>query len=277
MSTSTDVSLAIFNEKLFAPETIAELKKQFDEGEPYRHLMIDDFLSEDFADIIINNFPGKEAMRRHYEGLNEKKSEGSNFDQYHEAFQQLRDALSTPEFSEWLAKVTGIEGLILPDDFRGAGVHQGTDGSFLDIHVDFNIHSSKNLHRRLNLLIFMTKEWKDAYGGHLELWDKDVKNLGARIAPMPNRCAMFETSEISWHGYGEITVPDGVYRNSFFSYFYTPIDEHSKVKYHDTIFRTRPDESRSKAVKTAAKENAKNFVKGTMRKLGLRKLFDKIE
>lgn len=267
--------MKIFNDKIFTTEFQEEAAKKFQNAEPFPNMYIDDILDEEFCAVLHKNFPTSEQMRRHYEGLNEKKSEGSNFDQYHESFTQLREALATEEFRKVLEKITGIEGLILPDDHRGTGVHQGTDGSFLDIHVDFNIHPVMNLHRRLNFLIFFNKDWKEEYGGALELWDKDVKNLGAEIYPHYNRAGMFATSEVSWHGYDKISVPEGVCRNSFFTYYYTPIE--NEVKYHDTIFKTRPTESRSKAVKTAAKETTKNFIKGAMRKLGMTKIFDKIE
>lgn len=269
--------MKIFNDRIFTNEFQEEAAKSFQGAEPFPNMYIDDLLDEEFCKTLYDNFPTAEQMRRHYEGLNEKKSEGSNFDQYHESFTQLREALAQKEFVEVLEKITGIDGLILPDDHRGTGVHQGTDGSFLDIHVDFSVHPVLNLHRRLNLLIFFNKEWKDEYGGALELWDEKVKNLGAEIFPHYNRGAMFATSEISWHGYDQINLPEGMKRNSFFTYYYTPISEENPVKYHDTIFKTRPNESKAKAVKTAAKESTKNFIKGAMRKLGMNKIFDKIE
>lgn len=269
--------MSIFNDKLFDPEKIELMHNEFVNANPYPHIKIDDFLKEDFADALLANFPTQEQMRRHYKGLNEQKSEGSNFERYHDSFTTLRQELAKPEFLAFLEKMTGIEGLILPDDYRGAGVHQGADGSFLDVHVDFSVHPVRNIHRRLNLLIFLNKDWKEEYGGKLELWDKDVKNCVDAYLPSFNRCVIFATSDISYHGYSKITVPEGVHRNSFFAYFYTPITEKEQVKYHDTIFKTRPSEGAVKKTKTLLKENAKNFVKGSLKKLGMSKLFDKIE
>jgi len=267
----------VFNPKWFTEEGIASLKKQFDNAKPYRHLYVDGLLDESFAETLLANFPKKEDMRRHYEGLNEKKSEGSNFEVYHESFTTLRKAISAKEFTDFLTKVTGIEELTLPEDFRGAGVHQGSDGSFLDIHVDFNIHPVLNLHRRLNFLLFLNKGWKDEFGGKLELWNADVTKCEAEILPIFNRVAIFETSDISYHGYDKINVPPGVFRNSFFAYFHTPIHDTSKVKYHDTVFKPRPTDTGAKKVKTHAKETVKNLVKGAMRTLGVTTFFKKFE
>jgi len=269
--------MKVFNEDFFRQSSIDTLHRQFANAQPYPHIKMDGLLDDAFAASLAVNFPKKEEMRRHYKGLNEQKSEGSNFELYHESFRTLRQALGTREFLQFLEKVTGIEGLILPDDHRGTGVHQGANGSFLDVHVDFSVHPVLNIHRRLNLLFFLNKEWKESYGGKLELWDKDVKNCTAAYLPSFNRCIVFATSDISYHGYSKINVPENVFRNSFFAYFYTPITQKDKVKYHDTIFKTRPNEGGLKKTQTLLKEGAKNLIKGSLRKLGVRKLFDKIE
>ncbi|MEZ5003789.1 MAG: 2OG-Fe(II) oxygenase [Chitinophagales bacterium] len=264
------------NDRLFTPEVIAEYKKQFNEHK-LRRVVIDDFLKPDIAESIFEHFPDESQMRRHYKGLNEQKSEGSSFDQYHPHFEEVRQSIMDEKWTKVLDEITGFTGLVLPDDFRGAGVHQGFDGSFLDIHVDFNIHPVLDLHRRLNLLIYMNKDWKPEYKGYLELWNEDVSECIDEIAPSFNRCVIFETNEVSYHGYDKMDLPEGVTRKSIFSYYYTPIAERSKVKYHDTIFKPRPSDTTIKKAQTAVKEGAKNFIKKGLHKIGAKKFFKKFE
>ena len=95
------------------------------------------------------------------------------------------------------AKVTGIPGLQTIEDRLGYGLHQGANQSFLDIHIDYNLHPLRKLYRKLNLIIFLNESWESNWGGHLELWDADVANCVQSIAPVFNRCALFECSEIS--------------------------------------------------------------------------------
>lgn len=263
-------------DRLFTPEAIASMKDEFNRHE-YRRIVIDDFLKPETAELLYRNFPTESQMRRHYKGLNEEKSEGSSFDQYHPVFEEVRQSLMEKDWTAVLDRITGFEGLVLPDDFRGAGVHQGFDGSFLDIHVDFNIHSVLDLHRRLNLLIYLNKDWKEEYGGHLELWNEDVSECIERISPQFNRCAIFATTETSWHGYDKMNLPEGVSRKSIFSYYYTPVADRSKVKYHDTVFKPRPTDSRMKKTKTALKEHAKNLVKKSLHKVGAKGFFKRFE
>lgn len=268
--------MTYINEKYFQKEEIEKLKTQFN-SQSYRNIVLDDFLKPEIAESLYQNFPTENQMRRHYKGLNEQKSEGSSFDQYHPDFEKVRQSLMDKEWSKILDEITGFQDLILPDDFRGSGVHQGFDGSFLDIHVDFNIHPVLDLHRRLNLLIYLNKDWKDEYGGELELWDEDVKNCLHKIKPAFNRCAIFATTEVSYHGYDKMTLPEGQSRKSIFCYYYTPIADRSKVKYHDTIFKPRPTDSKMKKTQTAVKEQAKNIIKGTLHKLKVRSFFKKFE
>ena len=264
------------NERLFQPEIISEMQATFNEH-GYRRIVIDNFLNPEIADLIYDNFPTEDQMRRHYKGLNEQKSEGSSFDKYHPAFEETRQSIMSSEWSSVLDQITHFKGLVLPDDHRGSGVHQGFDGSFLDIHVDFNVHPVLDLHRRLNLLIYMNKDWKDEYGGHLEIWNEDVSECIEVISPDFNRCVIFATTEDSYHGYDKMNLPEGQSRKSIFSYYYTPVEDRSKVKYHDTKFKARPTDTKMKKTQTVIKENAKNFIKKGLHKVGAKGLFERFE
>ncbi len=113
----------------------------------------------------------------------------------------------------------------------------------LDVHVDFNVVEDKGWHRRLNILVYLNPEWQEAWGGNVELWDADVRHCHHSLAPVFNRCVLFETSEISFHGVSAVRCPPGVARQSFAAYYYTaeaPAGWDGRA--HSTIFRARPDE-----------------------------------
>ena len=63
------------------------------------------------------------------------------------------------------------------------GIHEIKKGGFLKIHADFNFHPKLKLSRRINMLIYLNKEWKEDYGGHLELWDRKMENCKVKILP----------------------------------------------------------------------------------------------
>lgn len=246
-----------------------ELAKAFSTGKPYPHIVMDQFLREDTALRMFEQFPSFDKFGRHYKGLNENKSEGSLFDTYDPIFKEVKDELSSDAFSKWIGEVTGIEESFITDDNLGAGLHQGGNGSFLDIHIDFNIHPKKNVHRRLNLLIYLNKDWKPDYNGAMEMWDEKMTKCEKEVMCNFNRALIFETSEISYHGYTKaLNLPEGVSRKSFFAYFYTHKRE-GAAKYHDTVFRATPMDSGFKRVSTSLKEKLKNGIKSSLKKVGV--------
>lgn len=160
------------NPKYTQPEAIKKIAQSFRAAKPYPYIMLDNFLTEDFAASLHDNFPTPESLDIHYKGLNEKKSEGADFTKFHPSFMEMKQLQNSPEFTHWMEQVTGIDGLFITDDNMGMGIHQGSKGSFLDIHVDFNIHPTKNVHRRLNMLVYLNKDWQDEYKGHFELLER---------------------------------------------------------------------------------------------------------
>lgn len=249
---------------------IGQLSSEFKNGTPYKHIVVDNFLKEDIANQMYENFPSIEKLHKHYKGLNENKSEGSNFSDFHPVFSQVRRDFMSPEFAKWMENVTGIKDVFITDDNLGTGLHQGTDGSFLDIHVDFNIHHIKNVHRRLNMLIYLNKNWKPEYGGAMEMWNANMSKLVKKVPCDFNRCLIFETSEISYHGYSKITLPPGETRKSFYTYFYTNLPANAPLKYHDTVFKAKPEDTAFKKVGTTVKESLKNTIKAQLKKMGIK-------
>ncbi len=259
----------MLNPALFTETAIEARREEFENALPYRHLVIDNFLTPEGADSLNKNFPTVEELKTHWRSLNENKAEGSDFNKFHESFRKLKEDVFSEKMYNWITQVTGIEDVFITDDSMGAGLHQGSDGSFLNIHINFNFHHKKNVHRRLNLLIYLEPDWKEEYGGYLELWNADMTNCDKKVAPSYNRCVIFETNEISYHGYGKISLPEGKTRKSFFTYFYTN-EWAEAVPYHDTIFKARPEEGTMKKIKTDVKETLKNTAKTTLKKLGIK-------
>ena len=112
------------------------------------------------------------------------------------------------------------------------------------MHVDFNVlEGEPTLYRRLNLLLYLNPGWNEEWGGQVEFWDREVKTCVQRYVPGLNRCVVFETSDISYHGVAPLTCPESEVRRSFAAYYYTlePAAP-TQPAAHSTIFRARPDE-----------------------------------
>lgn len=260
----------ILNPAYLSEEKIKEIRQQFESAAPCKHIALDNFFTDEVANILYENFPKQETLNVKRKSINENKSEEYHLENFHPKFNEVRDFLNTPQMYEWISKATGIEGLSSTFDSLGSGIHQGGPGSFVDVHVDVNMNTAAKLHRRINLLIYLNKNWKDEYGGALEFWDKDVKNCISSVMPVFNRAAIMVTDETSYHGYARINIPEGESRKSFYCYYYTPAGK--DFVYRDSRFKTRPDESLTKTAITEVKETLKINAKKILKLLGVKSL-----
>ena len=224
------------------------LRQRFESAQPFRHVAIDNFLDERLCRDLIAEFPSFEAGNaRNESGEAGGKAVHENVRLLGDAYRQFDDLIRCSEFLKWLGDVTGIGDLRYDPDYVGGGTHENRSGQELDPHVDFNFHPITRLHRRLNLIVFLSEVWDPEWGGVLEFhrdpWDPHRDEVRA-VAPARNRCVIFETTERSWHGFRRIEPPADMptaTRKSLAVYFYTserPADETAPE--HSTIYVPRP-------------------------------------
>ncbi len=216
---------------------IGALKRRWDEAEPFHFIVVDNFLPPSYAERILAEYPEPEL-----EGWNsttfvhqkKKFTKTLGFPPTIDAFFSL---LSDERFKDQLTQITGIKDILGDPDLVGGGLHQILREGFLDVHVDFNYHPKMKIHRRMNLLLYMNKDWKREYDGYLELWDMEKNAQLADIAPLFNRAVVFETNEISYHGHPKpLKVPQEITRKSLAVYYYTETRESASVE-HNTRYR----------------------------------------
>ncbi|HEY5862378.1 MAG TPA: 2OG-Fe(II) oxygenase, partial [Casimicrobiaceae bacterium] len=92
-----------------------------------------------------------------------------------------------------MSALAGIADLIADPTLFGGGTHENRDGQGLNVHVDFNIDEGRMLHRRINLLIYLNKEWDPSWGGSIELHSDPYKPADRvqSFVPLFNRAVMF--------------------------------------------------------------------------------------
>lgn len=264
------MGLELINKEYTDPDKLTKLAEEFAHAKPCKHIVLDNFFEEEFAHTLHDNFPKFETLKVVRKSLNENKREDYHFERWHPAFGELRDFMITDEVSEFMSTLTGINGLFTNTDALGQGIHQGGKGSFLDVHIDVNVNVAKKLWRRVNLLVYMNKDWKPEYKGDIEIWNKDMKTMAVKYPPIFNRAVIFLTDADSPHGYEKINFPDGEYRKSYYAYFFTPMEE--GVRYEDSRFLSKPDDALSKKVATRLKENIKIKAKQILSFLNVKSL-----
>jgi hypothetical protein len=187
---------------------------------PFPHTIMDGFLSPETVAQINAEWPSEWLKE---DGKANKKWSTTNLPPAAREIAQSIDVAMVEQ-------ATGISGLFQDRKLFGGGLHCIPHGGFLKMHVDFNRHP-KGWHRRVNLLIYLNQEWRDEWGGHLELGLRNRK----KIAPIGGRCVIFETNDQTWHGHPQpLECPEDVQRRSLALYFYTK--EPPREPAHTTIY-----------------------------------------
>lgn len=219
---------------LHDPRTFADAYRSAD---PFPHAVIDGLFRDADLDRIVAEFPAPEETEwMRFDSPHERKL--GFFHEYSTISANVRaflDAMNGFEMLLFLEALTGIEGLIPDPYFGGGGLHQIEPGGFLKIHTDFNVHPKLKIDRRVNMLIYLNRDWQEEWGGHLELWNREMTECRQRIAPLFNRTVIFSTGESSWHGHPQpLASPEGVRRKSVSLYYYTAPRE--PKAFRDTVF-----------------------------------------
>jgi Rps23 Pro-64 3,4-dihydroxylase Tpa1-like proline 4-hydroxylase len=224
-----------------------QLRSQYRAAQPFPHVCIDDFLDLEFAKTVAAAYPSFEEAERlgfKFNFVNEqRKVQVTDVSKFPPPVKELHDLLASPAFLDDLSYITGIPKLLADSELIGGGMHVTGAGGRLDVHVDFNYVEERQLHRRLNVLVYLNPVWEPEWAGNIELWDRDVKHRAHAFTPKLGRCVLFETSEISYHGVAPLKCPPEVSRFSFATYYYTREAPPTWTgRTHSTVFRARPDE-----------------------------------
>jgi hypothetical protein len=233
----------------FDPHALREIAlaqhAAFVRAQPFPNVVMDNFLPEAWLDPLVAEFPmPRSGNWQTFENAQEKKLASSRETEMGEATRRVLGELNSATFLEFLETLTGIDGLIPDPYFVGGGLHQIERGGFLKVHADFNWHEKLRLARRLNLIVYLNRDWSEAYGGDLQLWDAAMSHCVTQIYPILNRAVLFSTLDTGYHGHPDpLACPEGETRKSLALYYYTngrPDNESYAV--HSTLFQARPGE-----------------------------------
>jgi len=225
-----------------------ELRRTFLHARPFRHVVIDDFFENDYAERLLDEFPSfDQRLAISESGHIGGKAVNTKIAAISPAYEDLYGFISSKPFLEYVSRLSGLPDLILDPAMFGGGTHENLHGQELDPHVDFNLDQAEQLHRRLNLIVYLNKGWCPEWGGGLEIHSnprRPEENQIQTYNPIFNRAVLFETNEYSWHGFPKIELPEDkrhLSRKSISIYLYTkdrPAEEIAPR--HGTFYVQRP-------------------------------------
>lgn len=210
-------------------------------GAPFSHIALDDFLDPALLDGVLEDIACLPEAESSFNRPQERLKTSYAPEALPPHTRNLFWFFNSRPFIAFLEKLTGILGLMGDPYYLGGGIHRVGNGGHLDIHADFNHVKKLNLERRLNVLIYLNKEWKSEYGGQFEIWDRLMSTRMKSFEPLFNRCVVFTTDSNSYHGNPTpVNHPGGQPRLSMALYYYTATWDAVR-RARDTQFKARPN------------------------------------
>ena len=203
---------------------------EYSQAQPFPHMVIDNFLPPSLLNGVIDDF----------KNYNNWGWDNSNYSKDHQVkkffspwnndgdttlpinTKLILNYFNSPDVINMLEELTGIKGLIADPTLLGGGMHKIDSGGKLSIHADSRKHAISGNYRRLNLLVYLNKDWNKEWGGSLQLWDKDMTTMVQDIQPLFNRVVIFNTGADTYHGHPHpLNTPNDMSRISLALYYYT--------------------------------------------------------
>jgi Rps23 Pro-64 3,4-dihydroxylase Tpa1-like proline 4-hydroxylase len=203
-----------------------------------RHLVIDDLLPRDVAESIAQHFPEPGKMRL-MESFRESKYTSKNFDGFHPLMKAIAFAFQDPRVVSLIGEITGIKQQVPDPSLYAGGLSAMTQGHFLGVHIDNSHEGSRQYYRTLNLLYYISPDWRPEFGGHLQLWSPDVSSE-VTITSKYNRLVIMETHPLSWHSVSKVKVDD--VRRCVSNYYFSPVSPTGSDYFNVTSFSAPPSE-----------------------------------
>jgi Rps23 Pro-64 3,4-dihydroxylase Tpa1-like proline 4-hydroxylase len=214
------------------------LREQFLHAKPFPHIGIDDFCDTEKINQLVAEVPEIQTRAADY-AFSKNKYEKSKIKGISPLFEEFHADITSDRFQNLVKYITD-EDVFIDADLYGGGIHQGWEGSFLDMHADFNYHPLKpTWFRNLNLLLYLNKDWKPEYGGNLKLEDSRT-GVKTEVEVPFNRLAIMHCRGYTLHGYDLIDFPKGTARTSIAMYAYT-IHEEQREPARTTLWKVKKD------------------------------------
>lgn len=204
---------------------IDKLKEEYSSNLPFSYIKIDNFLNEELVQKIHQEFPRDFSNWWKYNNPIEVKLANDDINNFDENIKKIFYLLSSKKLVEIFSKITGIENLEYDPYLHGAGLHAHPRNGRLNMHLDYEKHPIlEDKERRLNIILFLNKEWKEEWNGDNQLWDRTMSQCKVKTFPKFNKAIIFQTNDISWHGVPDkIICPEDIYRISLAYYYISPL------------------------------------------------------
>lgn len=239
-----------------------ELIQQYQKNLLIPSFYIDDLLDESIVMEIYRAFPdSKEMMPKR--SMRENKLVSAQMNNHHPILEEIIFAFQEPEVVKIIEEITGFDELVPDSNLYAGGISMMEKGNFLKPHLDNSHDMERNNYRVMNLLYYVSPDWKLENGGNLELWHNGIDYPQETIMSKFNRLVVMITHDKSLHSVSEVKVDQNRCCVSNYYFRENPVTNHPY--FHVTSFYDTKDHLVNRTVLSFDRK-LRNF---------LRKLFPK--
>lgn len=220
-----------------------QLKNDFNREHPIkipRYFVLDNLLPKELAEKIYASFPKPRKMHL-LTNRGKIKLKYSHLRDVNPLLQDMNAAIQDSRVVAIIEEITGVANQI-PDPTRFAGgISTLLKGYFINPHLD-NSHDVqfKRYYRTMNVLFYVSPDWKLENGGNYELWDESVTHHVV-VPCLFNRLLVMETNSSSWHAVNPVLCDSP--RCCIFNYYFSEqCPEGSDYFFDASSFRARPEQ-----------------------------------
>lgn len=190
---------------------------------PFPHIVLDGLWDEEVLDRIEAEFPSSDRSNWHtWDTEHELKQTSEGITGLQPFSTLVLELMNSSAFINAVKSITGIPDLLPDPTFFGAGLHESGPGGRLDVHSDYQKHRELPLARRVNVLVYLNRDWPLEWEGDLELWEADTRTCAISIPPLFNRTVIFDTTERALHGFpAPLACPPGRHRRLISVYYWS--------------------------------------------------------
>ncbi|MEN8746451.1 MAG: 2OG-Fe(II) oxygenase [Polaribacter sp.] len=203
------------------------------------YFYLDALLPKEIALEIYNKFP-KIAQTVARKTLREQKFTAYQMNAYDALLEEVVYAFQDKKVVQLISEICGIKELLPDANLYAGGLSLMRKDSFLNPHLDNSHDKDRENWRVLNLLYYVSPDWKSENGGNLELWPHGLQKQQLTIANKFNRLVVMATHQNSWHSVSKIT--ENQVRCCVSNYYFSKEPLLPSDAFHITTFRGWPSE-----------------------------------
>lgn len=209
---------------------------------------IEELLPEEWARQIYQAFPEQGRMS-FKNSIKERKHVVAQMNEHAPILEEAVYAFQQQNVVDLVAAITGIKALEPDAELYAGGISSMVRGGYLKPHLDNSHDSNQERYRVLNLLYYVTPDWRPEFGGSLEVWDRGPTDTPRAFPALFNRLVVMATNQNSWHSVSEVVAD--ARRCCVSNYYFSKLSPEEADYFHATSFRGRPGEGLTDSVMRA--------------------------